>query len=266
MAALTAVFLAVVGAVTVVGLKSRSMGQQVVAEQTLRQGFQLDPTAMRVPLIVSAVRSSVVEVCAQSAHGMSTGSGIVASDSGLVLTNFHLVARATSAGGIDVRVAGEQENRHARFVGASFAADLAVVKVDQTRGLTPAPLVNSDRLQVGSEVIALGSPKALQETTRLVAVTALHRLITVPPPAFAGEHERRATYRAIQIDTALPARDVALRRAGSGGGLVDLQGRLVGLRSSLYRPAHGRPAAGQDLALPINEVERLTALATAAYG
>ena len=216
---------------------------------------------MRVPLIVSKLSRSVVEIHARPRHGpSSTGSGIVLTTNGLILTNFHVIASAGTHGEINVRLARGQENRQATLVGGNVAADLAVVKVDQTGGLTPAPLGDSEHLRVGGSVIAMGSPEGLQGSVTNGIISALHRYIRASGLKIGPDGSSApAFYQAIQTDA-------ALNPGNSGGPLVDIQGRVIGMNSSVYQPAMGTASIGIGFAIPINEAKGLIAAMIIAHG
>lgn len=192
-----------------------------------------------VSAVAAAVRSSVVELRVTSRRGSVTGSGVVLDTAGRILTNDHVVAGAGS-GGLTVVFA---DGRTAvGTVSASDAAhDLAVVRVSGVGGLTPAVLGDSASLRVGDGVVAFGSPLGLEGTVTSGVVSALNRPITtsgeravVPDDAsgvrgspIAATDSNTVTYPAIQTD-------VAFGSGSSGGPLVDLSGRVVGIDSAIY--------------------------------
>ncbi|GCE00195.1 S1C family serine protease [Embleya hyalina] len=192
-----------------------------------------------VSAVAAAVRSSVVELRVTSRRGSVTGSGVVLDTAGRILTNDHVVAGAGSGG---VTVVFADGRAAAGTVSASDAAhDLAVVRVSGVGGLTPAVLGDSASLQVGDGVVAFGSPLGLGGTVTSGVVGALNRPITtsgesavVPDDAsgartspIAATDSNTVTYPAIQTD-------VAFGSGSSGGPLVDLSGRVVGIDSAIY--------------------------------
>ncbi|OPC79300.1 hypothetical protein B4N89_35185 [Embleya scabrispora] len=192
-----------------------------------------------VSAVAAAVRSSVVELRVTSRRGSVTGSGLVLDTAGRILTNDHVVA-GVGSGGLTVVFADGRTA--AGSVSASDAAhDLAVVRVSGVGGLTPAVLGDSASLQVGDEVVAFGSPLGLGGTVTSGVVGALNRPITtsgesavVPDDAsgartspIAATDANTVTYPAIQTD-------VAFGSGSSGGPLVDLSGRVVGIDSAIY--------------------------------
>ncbi|MFE3204450.1 S1C family serine protease [Embleya sp. NPDC059237] len=192
-----------------------------------------------VSAVAAAVRSSVVELRVTSRRGSVTGSGVVLDTAGRILTNDHVV---TGAGPGGLTVVFADGRIAAGTVSASDAAhDLAVVRVSGVGGLTPAVLGDSASLQVGDGVVAFGSPLGLGGTVTSGVVGALNRPITtsgesavVPDDAsgvrtspIAATDANTVTYQAIQTD-------VAFGSGSSGGPLVDLSGRVVGIDSAIY--------------------------------
>ncbi|MFD2079622.1 S1C family serine protease [Actinopolymorpha cephalotaxi] len=207
--------------------------------------------SVRIPLIVPKLTPSVVEIHARSLTGTSVGSGIVLSANGLILSNFHVVSPASPAGSLTVRLARGQQVRQATLVGADPAADLAVLQVRQTGGLTPAPLGNSSRTRIGEAVIAMGSPEGLQGSVSEGIVSALNRTIRVAgaKSGLAGNGPP-VTYKAIQTDA-------AVNPGSSGGALVNMRGEVIGMTSSVYHPVAGGASTGLNFAIPINDAKAL---------
>ena len=153
-----------------------------------------------------------------SGQGSAEGSGVVLSADGAVLTNNHVVAGST--GEITVTLADGTEHP-ATVVGAAPSYDLAVLQMQGVSGLTPATLGNSADLQVGQQVVAIGSPRGLTGTVTTGIVSALDRTVTVQ-----GEDGSAVVYNGLQTDA-------PINQGNSGGPLVDLQGRVVGINSAI---------------------------------
>ncbi len=206
-----------------------------------------------VPRVVAEVRPSVVQVGTSELGGRTTGSGLILNTGGVVLTNFHVVSPASPAGRIVVRFSGNLSGRsvQATLIGADPKSDLALLKVPPLAGLEPARLGNSDTLQVGDTVVAIGSPAGFQGTVTSGIVSAVDRRLTVTGPS-VGVIGRGApvSYAAVQTDAPLGP-------GNSGGPLVDLHGRVVGINSAVYAAPRGVPENGLGFAIPINQV-RLT--------
>jgi S1-C subfamily serine protease len=128
-------------------------------------------------------------------------------------------------------------------VGSDPSTDLAVVKVDApAAALEPLELADSDELEVGDGVVAIGSPFGLAQTVTTGIVSALHRQITAPNDFSIND--------AIQTDA-------AINHGNSGGPLLDLEGRVVGVNSQIESQTGGNDGIG--FAVPSSTVEKIAA-------
>lgn len=148
-------------------------------------------------------------------YASSQGSGIVLTENGYIITNAHVVDGATR--GIKVVLNDETEYK-AEIVGSDSKTDLAVIKI-KVEGLTPATFGNSDQLEIGEEIIALGSPGGLYSSLTKGVVSGLNRMISTE----AGNVEMNC----VQIDA-------AINPGNSGGALVNMFGQVVGINSSKF--------------------------------
>lgn len=218
--------------------------------------------------VVAAVNPSIVEINASSNAGESTGSGVIATSDGQIITNNHVIAGAAS---IKVTTS-DGTSSTAQVVGTDSKRDLALIKLQGASGLKPATLGDSDGLQVGEPVVAIGSPEGLSDTVTSGIVSALNRDVTVPtdqnqqqgyggrwPFAFGGRQFNgdtggsTTTYKAIQTDA-------SLNPGNSGGALIDLNGTVIGINSAMYSagsdsPSAGAGSVGLGFAIPINTVK-----------
>jgi len=154
------------------------------------------------------------------------GSGVVISADGYIVTNNHVVADAT---GNAVEVTFNSGRiLPAKIVGTDPKTDLAVVKTDTT-GLTFASFGDSDAVQVGDTVLAIGSPLGLQGSVTAGIVSALHRTITV-----GGEQQSQfqAPSATTTIGDAIQT-DAPINPGNSGGALVDTNGKVIGINSAI---------------------------------
>jgi putative serine protease PepD len=198
-------------ATTVVSASSSSGARQEVASTTT-------PTATQ---IYQRDAPGVVSIKAVTSDGEDSGTGIVLNEEGLILTNDHVIAGATS---ITVNPGDSTSTtRSATVVGEEANSDLALVHVDPSGlDLKPLKLVSSSNLQVGDAVYAIGNPYGLEDTLTRGIVSALAREISAPDGAkIAG---------AIQTDA-------ALNPGNSGGPLLDEQGEVVGVNSQIASDA-----------------------------
>ena len=160
------------------------------------------------------------------------GSGVVIDAHGLILTNAHVVADANA---IHV-LTPDGDNITATVVGSDPDLDLAVVRASDPRGLRPAPLGDSDRLRVGEWVVAIGNPLGLHHTVTAGIVSATARSLDDSGVEF------------LQTDTALSP-------GSSGGPLLDLSGRVIGINVGILSP--GGQNIGLNLAIPIAIVKEV---------
>jgi len=181
-------------------------------------------------LLVGVGRVGVGRVA--GGRGGGTGSGVVFTEDGYVLTNAHVVAG--SSGGTAAFADGTAAPF--RLVGADPLSDLAVVRVD---GPTPPPAVLGDaaRLRVGQLVVAVGTPLGLAGTVTAGVVSALGRSL----PARSGN--------AVRVVEDVIQTDAALNPGNSGGALADARAQVVGINTAVA-------GAGLGLAVPVNATTR----------
>ncbi|HEY3809070.1 MAG TPA: DegQ family serine endoprotease [Steroidobacteraceae bacterium] len=158
-------------------------------------------------------------------HGQ--GSGFIISPDGLVLTNAHVVKDADS---VTVKLTDHREFK-AKVLGSDTTSDLAVLKID-AHGLTPVRIGNSDQLNVGDYVLAIGAPFGLEETATAGIVSAKGRSLP-----------NDGAVAFIQTDA-------AVNPGNSGGPLFDSSGAVVGINSQIYTNSGGYQ--GVAFAIPIN--------------
>jgi S1-C subfamily serine protease len=166
------------------------------------------------------------------------GSGFVIDKAGDIVTNDHVVAGAKT-----VRVSfSNNESYKASVVGADPTTDLAVLRVNaNARALTPLQLGDSDRVQVGDEVVAIGNPFGLSRTVTAGIVSALQRQI-LSPNQYTIDH-------VIQTDA-------AINHGNSGGPLIDLNGQVIGVNAQIDTGNSGQSGnVGIGFAIPSNTVQ-----------
>ncbi|MFE1862062.1 S1C family serine protease [Streptomyces anandii] len=223
-----------------------------------------------VAAIAKAVSPSVVEITATLSNGTSTGSGVIISSGGEVVTNNHVIAGATS---IKARTS-DGSSYTAQVVGTDSSKDLALVKLRGASGLKAAALGDSSGVTVGDQVVAIGSPEGLTGTVTSGIVSALNRDVTVStdenqgqgqggdgqwPFQFGGRQfngdtgSSTTTYKAIQTDA-------SLNPGNSGGALIDSAGNVIGINSAMYSAAASSDSSnagsvGLGFAIPVNTVK-----------
>jgi putative serine protease PepD len=224
-------------------------GTTVVRQVTVSSDAQpaASSTTSSISDIYKNSYKSVVEVTVSSAASdtpsgdggaqQAQGSGFVYDDQGHVITNQHVVDGAQS-----VKVTlWNGKTYNAKVVGTDASTDIAVLDVDAPASvLEPVPLGDSAKLEVGDGVVAIGSPFGLEGTLTSGIVSALHRQITAPND-FA-------------IDDAIQT-DAAINHGNSGGPLLDMSGRVVGVTSQIESESGGNDGVG--FAVSSNTVKRI---------
>lgn len=180
----------------------------------------------------------------------SFGSGVVIDPQGLILTNYHVVRDAVRGSAIRVRLMDRDETMATLIAGDNFS-DLAVLKISSPpRGLPTIPLGNGERLRKGSWVIALGHPYAAgfrdgSPSASSGIVSNLRRRL----PTNSTEFDRKGSL--LQYGTMIQT-DARLQLGQSGGAMVDLEGRLVGLTTAQAALTGYEMAGGFAMAIDAN--------------
>jgi len=188
---------------------------------------------------------STVDISVNLARGTGEGSGVVLTADGNVLTNNHVVAGAQ--GPITVTLADGSEHQ-ATLVGTSPSYDLAVIQIQGVSGLTPAELGQSAGLQVGQQVVAIGSPQGLTGTVTNGIISAFNRTVAVQ-----GEDGSTVVYNGMQTDA-------PINPGNSGGPLVNLDGQVVGINSAIATSSGSQGQGGSiglGFAIPIDQATRV---------
>lgn len=201
-----------------------------------------------VEAVAQDVLPSVVKIAVSGSQGSGSGSGIIMSSDGQILTNNHVVALAGDGGSLTV-IFNDGTKATATVLGTDPVTDTALIKADGVSGLTPATLGKSSELEVGQGVVAIGSPLGLESTVTSGIVSALNRPVNVGETS--QQSSATAVYPAIQTDA-------AINPGNSGGALVDLNGHVVGINASIATA--GQSSGGESgsiglgFAIPIDEV------------
>ena len=197
--------------------------------------------------IAARVSPSVVSIEVNNGNNGGTGSGFFLDSTGHILTNNHVISLAATAGAsIQVKLANGK-NYGAKLVGRDISYDLAVIKIS----VIDAPalqLGDSDAVQVGDGVIAIGSPLGLTGTVTSGIISAKNRPVTS-----GGGTSESSFINALQTDA-------AINPGNSGGPLVDLSGAVVGINSAIATTGSGfggqSGSIGLGFAIPINQARK----------
>ena len=182
-----------------------------------------------------------------SGTAKASGSGIIISEDGYILTNNHIVSSTSEsnnafyevgkANKVTVKLYNDDTEYEAKIIGTDSQTDLAVIKIDKT-GLTPAELGDSDSVQVGEFAMAIGNPLGLDNSVTPGIVSAVNREVT---------DSDGNKYLAIQTDAAINA-------GNSGGALVNSQGQVIGVNTLKLS---GEDVEGVGFAIPINSTKEI---------
>ncbi|MFF7319232.1 S1C family serine protease [Streptomyces albogriseolus] len=266
-----AIVAAAVGGTTAYGVQELTGGTSAGVTASSAAGTDVVPASLKgtVAGVAKAVSPSIVEIKAASSSGSATGSGVIVTEDGEVVTNNHVVAGASQ---IQVRT-NDGKSYSARVVGTDSSKDLALIKLKDASGLKAATLGDSDGVRVGDQVVAIGSPEGLTGTVTSGIVSALDRDVTVSTDESRGQQQQRGggwpfefggqefngdtggsttTYKAIQTDA-------SLNPGNSGGALIDMNGAIIGINSAMYAPSGAESSTagsvGLGFAIPVNTLK-----------
>nr|WP_329908118.1 trypsin-like peptidase domain-containing protein [Streptomyces sp. SP18BB07] len=204
--------------------------------------------------IAASALPSVVTLHVSGDSAQGTGTGFVLDERGHILTNNHVVDPAGSGGDISVTFSGG-ETAKATMVGRDTGYDLAVVKVSGVSGLKPLPLGNSEEVQVGDPVVAIGAPFDLANTVTSGIISAKERPITAGGES--GDVSDVSYVDALQTDA-------PINPGNSGGPLLDGKARVIGINSAIRSAGSGSESDGGQagsiglgFAIPINQGKRV---------
>ncbi|MEV6214347.1 trypsin-like peptidase domain-containing protein [Nocardia sp. NPDC051833] len=211
---------------------------------TLDQTAGIEEPHSRIAAVANAVLPSVVSIRVTVGDNGATGSGVVIDGAGYVVTNNHVISMAATdkSDRAAIQVQFSDGTRvPAKIVGRDPKTDLAVLKVE-AKNLTVANLGKSSDVQVGDDVLAVGSPLGLSKTVTSGIVSAQHR-----PVKLAGEgSDTNAVIDAVQTDA-------AINPGNSGGALVDMQGRVIGINTAIRSETGG--SVGLGFAIPVDVMQ-----------
>jgi putative serine protease PepD len=252
-----------------------------------------DPqTATDVTAVASKVSPSVVTINVTGSQEAGTGSGVILSSDGYVLTNTHVVTLDGETGSGSVSVTTNDGKIYkAKVVGTDPVLDLAVVKLQNASGLTPATFADSDKVNVGDTTIAIGAPLGLSGTVTNGIVSALNRSIQIASSAApkqdqqdnGGNGDNNSPFNfwnfdqngggngggsnqsSAQSTISLPViqTDAAINPGNSGGPLLNGKGQVMGINVAIASAGSSSDSSGQSgsigvgFAIPSNVAQRV---------
>ena len=226
--------------------------------------------------VAAKVVPSVVTISASASNSAGTGSGVVLSEDGYVLTNTHVVTLDGATANPTISVTTSDGRIYpATIVGTDPTYDLAVIKLEGASGLTPVTWGDSSKLNVGDETVAIGAPLGLANTVTEGIVSALNRSIAIASSAAPdstdssngsdggqngengqngqngpfyfdfgqGQSQQTATDT---IKIAVIQTDASINPGNSGGALVNSKGELVGINVAIASAGSSSPSSGQS--------------------
>jgi putative serine protease PepD len=239
-------------------------------------------TALSYAAIAAKVLPVVVSIDVIGQSESDTGSGIILTSTGYILTNHHVIAAAATSGTITVHF-NDGSTASAKIVGSDTASDLAVIKVAKT-GLTAASIGNSSTVKVGDAVLAIGSPLGLSGTVTSGIISALNRPVDTTADQSQEQQQQTSPYgnfggglggsdgsdgngstngsdssTTSSVATVFGAiqTDAAINPGNSGGALVDANGNVIGINSAIASLGGSSSSSqsgniGVGFAIPIN--------------
>jgi len=202
--------------------------------------------------IAAAVRDSVVSITTDSGEG----SGVILTADGYIVTNNHVVA--TAQGGSVQVIFANGKKATATVVGTDARTDLAVVKATNVSGLKPAKFGSSAQMQVGDTVLALGSPLGLEGSVTSGIISAKDRTMQAsdqnPQNPFGGQQQQQSAPTTM---SGLLQTDAPINPGNSGGALVNTNGEVIGINSSIVTSGQGSGNIGLGFAIPSDKVSKV---------
>ena len=241
-----------------------------------------------VTAVAAKASPSVVTISVTGSAGSGTGSGVIISQDGYVITNNHV---ATLDGAVSNPTISIQDNDgkiyNATIVGTDPTVDLAVLKIESSNKFTPIEWADSAKLNVGDVTVALGAPLGLAGTVTTGIISALNRSIqvassSVPDSSSSqqqqgttpfdfwnfgqngqqGQSQTQTQSTSSSISIPVIQTDAAINPGNSGGALLDSKGRLIGINVAIASSGSSSSSAGNiglGFALPSNLAKRVSA-------
>lgn len=214
-------------------------------------GGAMLPSGLTIPALVRAVSPSVVSIDVRTPMGEEQGTGMILQANGLVLTNAHVVSGALAGGTMTVTRTGSTSSLPATLVGIDTANDVALIRITNAPKLPTVTFGESNALEVGDSVVAIGNALGLAAGTPTVTqgiVSALGRTVTA-----SNGTSSETLSNLIQTDA-------AINPGNSGGPLLDANGHVIGMNTAVAGTmSDGTNAQNIGFAIPSSKIESLLA-------
>lgn len=240
--------------------------------------------ATTVTAVAAKASPSVVTIGVTTSSEGGTGSGVVLTSDGYILTNTHVVTLdGESSDGKIVVTLSDGRIFAGKLIGTDPVSDLAVIKI-ATTGLPPATFADSSKLNVGDNAVAIGAPLGLSGTVTTGIVSALNRSITIASSAvpndqsssqdgssggspfsfdFPGQGQSTTTQSTATISLAVIQTDAAINPGNSGGALLNDKGQVIGINVAIASASDTSTSGGQSgsigvgFSIPANLAQRV---------
>lgn len=246
-------------------------------QQEVRDQIVANPkTATTVSHAAQSAMPSVVTISASGNNKSGSGSGVIVSEDGYVLTNQHVATLGGASDKATIEVQTSDGTTYpATLVGQDPLYDLAVVKLENTNGkkFSPITFANMDDVNVGSDAIAIGAPLGLPNTVSTGIISNRERSISIAssavksaPEADGGESDPHQFQIPGQEQQKQPSgrisinvlqTDASINHGNSGGALVNNKGELIGINVAIYAPSEDSGSIGLGFAVPGNIAQRV---------
>jgi putative serine protease PepD len=267
-------------------------GSSIVKTATGPQNITVNNSndATTVTAVAATASPSVVTISVTGSSEGGTGSGIVLTDDGYILTNTHVVTLDGQASDVSITVQDNDGKIYtAKVVGTDPTTDLAVIKLDGASGLTPMKFADSSKLNVGDTAVAIGAPLGLAGTVTDGIVSALNRSISIASSAapqggdtsqgdsnsspwnfdFPGQGgdsgSQQQTTPTATISLPVIQTDASINPGNSGGALLNSKGELIGVNVAIASASGSSTSGTQSgsigvgFAIPANLAKRISA-------
>lgn len=252
------------GAFAIWNLSSRGLVTPgVSAPATITVNAPLE--ASEITAVAASAMPSVVTIQVAGAQAGGSGSGVIVTEDGHVMTNAHVVSIGNEEPAIRVTLS-DGRIFSASVVGRDVLSDIAVIKLDNPGPFPVIDLGDSDALNVGDQVIAIGAPLSLPGTVTSGIVSAINRSITIGASQVPGEEDGQfdfdlpggGTSLGQSISIPVIQTDASINPGNSGGALLDREGRLIGVNVAIASTG-GQSAGsiGLGFSIPANFAVRV---------